>query len=295
MNTSRRNLHIHAELGKGLGVVIVLFFVLLPIVSVVKCVIVIIHIHIGVITIRLVRFSSPCRIPVQGLSRAGGSRRPALGGFSRLHGLVIVDSQEKWISPCRLLEVLCSSKKHKEAIDLTMAVRSVGFQEAAEQLRALGSALLPSPKPTTPQTSPENDVREATLQKSSSGASPAAGVPSPPGRPSTQPQDPLPGGPPALSSSESARGKSISSNRADSQSADSSPGCSTLGLGNTTTLPSNLSPSRGPVAREPPESSPGTQPPVLTAAPLSPHSRRLTRRPTRERVPRRGPEPPHTL
>ena len=65
---------------------------------------------------------------------------------------------------CRPLEVFCSGKKQREAIDLTMAVCSVGFQEAAEQLRALASALLPSPKPATPQTSPENAVTDATLQ-----------------------------------------------------------------------------------------------------------------------------------
>lgn len=59
---------------------------------------------------------------------------------------------------------VCSGEK-PEVIDLTTAVRSVGFQEAAEQLRAWGNALLPSPRPTTPQTSPQNVVREATFVK----------------------------------------------------------------------------------------------------------------------------------
>ena len=47
-----------------------------------------------------------------------------------------------------------------------MAFRSVGFQEAAEQLKAWGNAVLPSPRPTTPQTSPKNAVRESTFAKS---------------------------------------------------------------------------------------------------------------------------------
>jgi len=50
------------------------------------------------------------------------------------------------------------------AIDLCMAVRNVGFQEAARALRALDTASPPSPAPRKPPTSTENVEPSATSE-----------------------------------------------------------------------------------------------------------------------------------